>query len=296
MLPAMEARIRAALHVKAFLSTGYTSNETGAIGFQCPHLPTSHFHVHENMTHVGIAALDGETQERNVSEPQQRAGKIVATNLNRTLMPMVRYEIGDMGYIIKSGQAGGMRDSSLDPSTERRDEPHQSQGPCLCGRRLRVLRLLGRCDSRIRLGGEDLFLDEIPKCLAQVRGVSLTFSLHISKSPVRQFDHITLHVEALDLAVLSDDEECSRISRDVVVQLGRQTQLVWEVSPEGQGADEGRGDGGTAGGDAVFVRMMTKKIKLSEACVEVPVVEVHGPNTLPRNPRTGKIQLLVDAR
>ena len=35
MLPAMQAKIRDALGVSEFLSTGYTSNETGAIGFPC---------------------------------------------------------------------------------------------------------------------------------------------------------------------------------------------------------------------------------------------------------------------
>ena len=35
MLPAMKDRIASALGVSCFLSTGYTSNETGAIGFPC---------------------------------------------------------------------------------------------------------------------------------------------------------------------------------------------------------------------------------------------------------------------
>lgn len=35
MLPAMKDRIGSALGVSCFLSTGYTSNETGAIGFPC---------------------------------------------------------------------------------------------------------------------------------------------------------------------------------------------------------------------------------------------------------------------
>jgi phenylacetate-CoA ligase len=54
MLPEMERRIRDIFQTEHFLSTGYTSNETGAIGFQCRHLPPSHFHVHENMQHVSI--------------------------------------------------------------------------------------------------------------------------------------------------------------------------------------------------------------------------------------------------
>lgn len=35
MLPAMRFRIETSLGITQFLSTGYTSNETGAIGFPC---------------------------------------------------------------------------------------------------------------------------------------------------------------------------------------------------------------------------------------------------------------------
>ena len=311
MLPAMEKRIQEVLHVDEFLSTGYTSNETGAIGFRCPFLPTSHFHVHENMTHVSIRPLQFEIHEQQdykdkgplLREQHQlhhdqassgekmrthngfgemiRTGKIVATNLNRTLMPMIRYEIGDMGRFVvnESSVDNCVGDDTI--STDNRNGL-KAGGQCRCGRRLQVLQLLGRCDNRIRLGAEDLYLDEVPKCLDSVKGVSLTYSLHVTKS-ARHIDHISLHVEAMSRAIAENVEECHRIKREVLISLGEKTQLVWAVSRQ---TDD----------DALFVHMMTKKIKLSEAFVEMPDVIVHAPNAIPRNSRTGKIQLLVDAR
>jgi phenylacetate-coenzyme A ligase PaaK-like adenylate-forming protein len=188
-----------------------------------------------------------------------RTGKIVATNLNRTLMPMIRYEIGDMGRFVvnESSVDNCVGDDTI--STDNRN-CLKAGGQCRCGRRLQVLQLLGRCDNRIRLGAEDLYLDEVPKCLDSVKGVSLTYSLHVTKS-ARQIDHISLHVEAMSRAIAENEEECHRIKREVLISLGEKTQLVWAVSRQ---TDD----------DAL----------------------VHAPNAIPRNSRTGKIQLLVDAR
>ena len=338
MLPEMENRIRAIFHVEEFLSTGYTSNETGAIGFKCPHLPASHFHIHENMQHLSLsplhaapeqdqqqvrggdaAALQGQQQQQEREAPPPdltsppvaaatvmdgETGKIVATNLNRTLMPLVRYEIGDMGQFIPRSIATNVN------VTSSGTDAGAGAGSCGCGRRLRVLRLLGRCDCRIRLGAEDLlYLEEIPRCLQAANHTIATatapehahglpscllslsvgcFSLEVTKSP-RQFDHVTLHVEATSEAGWERQRrhtaEGRRVRGAVVQALGRHTQLMWEVKREEEGGD-----------DVMFVHMMAKKRKLSEALIEQPKVVVHSPGALPRNPRTGKIVLLEDRR
>ena len=261
LLPEMENRIRQIFHVESFLSTGYTSNETGAIGFRCRHLPNSFFHIHENMQHVMLTSLDADSMTTAVGG----VGKIIATNLNRTLMPTVKYEIGDMGRFV-----------ALD------DTPADSPR-CHCGRRLRLLELLGRCDNRIRVGAEDLYLEEIPKCLETVNGLSLIFSLRVTKS-ARQFDHIILSVEAVSTSIAENSIECERIRNDLLQALGRQTQLVWHLSQDQNNYD------------TTLVNMMQKKIKLSEAYIETPDIIVYAPNSLPRNPRTGKIVLLKDER
>jgi hypothetical protein len=358
MLPEMEQRIRSVFKVEHFLSTGYTSNETGAIGFQCRHLPSSHFHVHENMQHVSLSPLlptdhynhhhhhhHHQEQEEQQQEQKQQgvvsprllgekgvvAGKIVATNLNRTLMPLIKYEIGDMGYFVgninttptttTADAAASTYTSGIGVSGSEGGGGGDQQ--CLCGRRLRVLRLLGRCDDRVRLGAEDVRLEEVTGCVQRVRGVSLVYSLHLRKSLPRQFDHVTVHVEATSRAGAEDEAECARIRHDLLHELGRRTQLVWEVAKEeGREDDDDEEEEEVAKEEEdevakeedkeeereeeereeeeeeerVFEQMMAEKARRSEGRIEVPVVQVHAPNSLPRNPRTGKIALLVDNR
>jgi len=46
------------LGVKKFASTGYTTNDTGAIGYQCEHLSGALHHVHEDLHYVEILDID----------------------------------------------------------------------------------------------------------------------------------------------------------------------------------------------------------------------------------------------
>jgi phenylacetate-coenzyme A ligase PaaK-like adenylate-forming protein len=141
MLPAMQDRIRRSLGISRFLSTGYTSNETGAIAFPCAHLAMNHFHIHENMQSVSISTLEGTDVDAKADGDgggdgsgggdvgEGRRGRLITSNLNRTLMPVVRYDIGDSGRLLAASPAA-----------------------CRCGRRLRVMQLCGRWDDRVRLG------------------------------------------------------------------------------------------------------------------------------------------------
>ena len=90
----MAEKIRQVLHVEHICSTGYTSNETGVIAFQCQaEKNKSIFHLHENMQHVSILAFDS-----NLEEAIDCPGRIITTNLNRTLMPLIGYSIGNREY------------------------------------------------------------------------------------------------------------------------------------------------------------------------------------------------------
>lgn len=105
-------------------------------------------------------------------------GRIIATNLNRTLMPMIRYEIGDIGRMIP--------------------------GSCKCGRTLRMMELCGRFDGMIRLGGENLYVEDVSKAVASVSGLSVLFQLHVYKSE-RQRDLLVIHVESSSAEFVSGD-------------------------------------------------------------------------------------------
>eukprot|EP01038_Epipyxis_sp_PR26KG_P005485 gene5485-7594_t len=250
LFPAAKQVIQDSFGVIHFLSTGYTSNETGAIGFQCPFLTNSTFHLHENMQLIEIILYEQDDiissnskNQRNVIQVEDgNEGLIIATNLNRTLMPMIRYEIGDRGRII----------------------PYQ-QFSCPCGRTLKTLELLGRSDNCIRIGGGDVFVEEIASTISKIEELSQLFSIHIMKSE-RLRDMMHIHVESKhELSTRSDFDELKIIiSNKFLIQLKTYNPFIhW---------DEEYGT------------------------MEVPSIIIYSPNTLPKNPRTGKISVVNDHR
>lgn len=105
-------------------SLGYSSTETGPIGFQCAHLEHGFYHLHADAMLLEVvdpvslrAVADGET------------GEFLLTPLLPDHAPLLRYRIGDRGRIL-----GGQSD-------------------CACGSALPILELQGRVETSIKLGG-----------------------------------------------------------------------------------------------------------------------------------------------
>lgn len=147
------------------LSTGYTSNETGAIAFGCTHSPDGTLHLHESTGVVRILDQDGH------EVPDGEAGSITFTSLNRTLLPIINYQLGDMGRLV----------------------PRESPS-CACGRGLRRLQLLGRNGGFIRVGADDFYLQSVAEALAILPRLSLLFTVHVRKSD-RLRDLVEVRVE-----------------------------------------------------------------------------------------------------
>jgi len=179
----------------------------------------------------------------------------VVTSLNRTLMPIINYSLGDRGRIVASPSA------------------------CACGRRLRQLELLGRCGGWLRLGCEDLYLEQVAAAVSAGQPeLSLLFCLHIRKSE-RLRDLVDIHIEA----------------------------ALATAAARGSGGGSG---GGGAGADIevgfeeaaaraaerVVEALLLEAPRLDLALMERPVVTVVGPGAIPRNARTGKISPFVDHR
>lgn len=138
--------LRKTLGVEEFYSTGYATNDTGAIAYQCKHCSGGVHHVHEDLHYVEI--VDPETLE---PVKQGEAGKILVTNLQRRLMPSVRYDAGDLGRWI--------------------------EGSCECGRKTRRFELLGRSDDVLIIGGGNVFPEHVSAAVHSVEGVSEFFQM-----------------------------------------------------------------------------------------------------------------------
>lgn len=184
LYPEARAQLAEGLGVVSFQSTGYAANETGVIGYRCPSVEEGVFHLHEGAQQLEIIDASG----RTVAGEQ---GRLVVTNLYRTLMPIIRYDIGDIG-------------SWLD-------------APCPCGRLSRRFRLLGRDGSRVRLGTSFFYPAQFAACIGRVEGLSLCFRLVIDNDGRR--DRLTLEVEGVSQAATAV----------LIQELQELRDLAWEI-------------------------------------------------------------------
>lgn len=160
-----DARAYAArvLGARIVASAGYATNDTGVVGMQCERCSDGVHHVNESLHIVEI--VDPET-----NEPLEdgREGKIILTNVDRFLMPVIRYDVGDMGKMVS--------------------------GRCECGRTLRRMDLLGRSDEVLVIGGANISQDAVARAIAGVEGLSFNFRMSARLDGMR--DLFSLEVES----------------------------------------------------------------------------------------------------
>ena len=136
MTPAMKAPVEQAFGCK--LREDYGSNELGPMAFDCRfrsglHLLTDHFHF--EFVRDGRAAEDGELAE------------LLATDLHNRVMPMIRYQIGDLVRVDRT--------------------------PCECGRTSPRITLQGRVqDMIVTPAGKSLPPRDVYEFFFQQPGIS----------------------------------------------------------------------------------------------------------------------------
>lgn len=220
--------VASALKTELIRSASYAINDTGTVGYQCTACTGSVHHLNEEL-HI-LEIVDPETGRLL---PSGESGNIILTNVDRTLMPVIRYNVGDRGRIVP--------------------------GDCLCGRTSLRFELLGRSDEVVVIGAENISIDAVATCVAQLEGLSQNFVIHGRQQ------------EGLDLLVIRV-ESLEPLETEVKERLG--WQLVEIVLREKPGI----------------------AANLASCLVARPVAEVLDPGELPRNPRTGKIKRVVEER
>lgn len=121
-------------------SGGYGAVDTGLMGYQCRAATGSEHHV--LVDHAVVEIVDAETLEP-VSDGEP--GRVLITCLDRLLMPMIRYDIGDRARWLAE--------------------------PCPCGRPEPRFELLGRGGDALRIGIANVGHDEIALALQEVAAV-----------------------------------------------------------------------------------------------------------------------------
>ncbi|MDX9791505.1 MAG: acyl-CoA reductase, partial [Candidatus Kapabacteria bacterium] len=165
LFPEAKEYIAQILGTEIFASTGYLSNDTGAIGFQTEFEKDGYHLIHEDYCLMEV--VDPDTNE---PVSTGTAGKILVTNFSRKLMPLIRYDIGDMGRFV--------------------DIKSKS------GRKLRMMELLGRSDDVLIIGGGNISLESVAKAVSKVEGLSYHFRM--SADLDGRLDRFTLEVETID--------------------------------------------------------------------------------------------------
>lgn len=181
LYPEEQAYLREHLpHLRVLASAGYGAVDTGIMGFQCPHSTGSVHHVHAD--HVLLEIVDSLTL-RPVDADEE--GMLLVTTLDRFLMPIIRYAIGDRARWVEE--------------------------PCACGRTSPRFSLLGRNDD-LRIGYATVAYDEIMRAVADHPQLTSTVQLIKEREGMR--DRLSVHAEVRsefegDREALSSDLKAS---------------------------------------------------------------------------------------
>lgn len=228
IFPDAKRYISKILGTKVFASTGYLSNDTGCIGFQCEVCSNTVHHIHEDYCIMEV--VDPETNQP-VADGEE--GKILVTNYSRRLMPLIRYDIGDMGRILTK--------------------------KCTCGRQVKLMELLGRSDETLIIGGGNIQLDSIAQVVGHFDELSYHFRMTADLEGIK--DRFTLEVETIKEL---DDNMYQELEKKLYEHLLHEKHEFLGFMKSGS--------------------------------IVPPIVKVLPPNSLPRNPRTGKMKQTIDKR
>lgn len=149
-------------NLQVLASGGYGAVDAGLMAYQCKASSGSIHHVLAD--HVILEIVDPETLR---SVPSGDPGLVLVTTLDRHLMPLIRYKIGDAGRWL--------------------------EGPCACGRSMPRFELLGRGDDTLRIGYANVDILEVLPAIAQVPGLST--HAQIVKDRRDRKDQLTVRIE-----------------------------------------------------------------------------------------------------
>jgi phenylacetate-CoA ligase len=151
------------LGLEVFASIGYGTVDGGPLGYQCDHCSGSVHHVHSD--HQYIEIVDPQTGR---PVPEGFAGDLLVTNLNRTVMPLIRFRLGDTARWVS--------------------------GTCPCGRTTPRLELLGRNDDMLILANSNVEYAQVLAALTSLP--ALSSSVQMIAGRIDRRDALTIRIEA----------------------------------------------------------------------------------------------------
>ena len=145
------------------IKTKYGCMESAGIGYQCKNINKNQYHIFENRY---VEIIDKET---NKECNEKEIGKIIVTTLDKRLVPLVRYDTGDIGYIEKT--------------------------KCECGCN-EILTILSRDNDEFIVASVHLSKNNIKKIIENNSTQYKSHNIVVSKK--NNMDHIEINIYAKD--------------------------------------------------------------------------------------------------
>jgi phenylacetate-CoA ligase len=165
MYPDQRETIRRVFPGCRIQSVGYASVDGGEIGYADPSCEIDEHRAFDETTILEI--VDEPTGER--IDECNRPGRILITNLERRLMPVIRYPVGDRGLWVEP------------PGTPDRK-----------------YRILGRTEEGARIGPMTLYIQDILNVLARFRDMATINNFQIVIDHLDLLDQATLRIAVAD--------------------------------------------------------------------------------------------------
>ncbi|MEK4567029.1 phenylacetate--CoA ligase family protein [Alkalihalobacillus sp. FSL R5-0424] len=140
--------IQNALNVKHFGSV-FQSMDVGTIGYKCEYCNDDEYHLNEIIQFAEIL------NDKNELVGYDEIGNLVLTNLNRRLMPVIRYKTNDL--VVPLSRSCSCKDNSL------------------------KFRLVGRKADFIKIGGEQFKFNIIERVLSEIEGITGIYQIEVYK-------------------------------------------------------------------------------------------------------------------
>ncbi|MEB3196934.1 MAG: acyl-CoA reductase [Candidatus Sericytochromatia bacterium] len=154
-------RLRETLGITRIASIGYGGVDAGPMGYACSHCTGNVHHVHDD--HVYLEILDPQTGQPC---PAGKVGEVLITSLNRRVMPLLRYHVGDLARWLPE--------------------------PCACGAQAPRFELTGRVEDLVSVADARLNYGEIQAVVAEHGAFSASPQLILADDP-----RVTVRVESL---------------------------------------------------------------------------------------------------
>ena len=183
------------LGIKHIKSAGYACVDSGIIGYQCSHTSGRAHHLFSDYMHIDIIDL----KTKKIITSPGTEGEIVATNLKRKLLPIIRYRTGDRGIWLDQ--------------------------KCPCQRLDPLFELRGRVGDVIRAGTVSIYPEGIEKYIHTDNRLSNNYQIIAEIKDNRDFMKIVIET-LTDIDGVSSKKISEKIKKKILNEYSELNEAV----------------------------------------------------------------------